>query len=165
MNSLQSYTGIGQSPYVFSDTGRPQYGESSTYERDRNGRVVRRRIRYTITQWFLEGTFADNSSRWTALRSALAFPEGILHIEDENGTVLVNRRVQVVEHGLPEQWSASLSEVKVGFETTEEISASVFDATFTPTGGSAIPIPHRASLQALSREASAPPQYQPDCSG
>lgn len=141
MNSLQSYTGIGQSPYVFSDTGRPQYGESSTYERDRNGRVVRRRIRYTITQWFLEGAFADNSARWTALRTALAFPEGILHIEDENGTVLVNRRVQVVEHGLPEQWSASLSEVKVGFETTEEISASVFDATFTPTGGSAIPIP------------------------
>lgn len=136
-NSIQSYNA-----YVFSDTGRPQYGESATYEKEaRTGRALRKRVKFTLAQWFLEPSFADNMARYTALRAALATPEGTLLIADENGTVLVNRRVHVADHALPEQWSAALTEVKVAFECWEEISANVFDATFTPTGGSAITLP------------------------
>lgn len=139
--SLQSYTTTAGA-YTFSATGRPQYGQSSVAERDaRGGRVLRWRTRYTITQWFTEGTFGDNAARYAVLRAALAVPEGVLLIQDENGTTLVNKRVQVAGHELPEQWSASLSEVKVAFETVEEITASVFDATFTPTGLGAVTLP------------------------
>lgn len=136
-NSVQSYRS-----YVFSDTGRPQYGESCTYEKEsRSGRVLRRRVKYTVSQWFLEPTFGDNAARFVALRAALASPEGVLRITDEHGTELVNRRVHVCDHALPEQWSASMSEVKVAFECWENISANIFDATFTPTGGAAITLP------------------------
>lgn len=136
-NSTQRYR-----DYIFSATGRPQYGEATTYEKEApGGRVVRRRVKYTLTQWFLEPSFADNMSRYQALRAALAVPEGVLLIQDENGTTLVNRRVTVCDHALPEQWSANLTEVKVGFECWEEITADVFDATFTPTGGSAVTLP------------------------
>jgi hypothetical protein len=139
--SLQRYT-TAAGAYTFSDTGRPQYGQSSVAERDsRGGRVLRWRTRYTITQWFTEGSFGDNSARYAALRAALAVPEGVLLIQDENSTTLVSKRVQVAEHALPEQWSASLSEVKISFEAVEEITASVFDGTFTPTGLGAVSLP------------------------
>lgn len=125
--------------YVFSSTGRPQYGESAVYEADRNGRPKRRRVRYTVTQWFLEPSFADNQARYRTLLAALATPEGVLLINDENGNPLVNRRVRVLTADLPEQWGQNMAEVKVAFEGVEEIEgATVFDAVFTPTGGGAV---------------------------
>ena len=116
--------------FNFSATGRPQWGESAMYEKTQGGRPRRRVVKYSITQWFLEPSFADNMARFLALRSALATPEGVLLIVDEVGKVVVNKRVRVVEHGLPEQWAQHLAEVKVSFEAVEELTgATEFDAS------------------------------------
>jgi hypothetical protein len=128
--------------YIFSNTGRPQFGESVKVERTTSGRPRRRIIRYAISHWFLEQSFADNAKRYMALRKALETPEGMLVIVDEAGKTLVEKRVTVEANELPPQWGQHLMEVTVAFIAVEEMTGlSEFDAEFTPAGGSAIVLP------------------------
>lgn len=139
--SVQSFTSTAGT-YTFSSTGRPHYAQKSVFEAaERRGLPRRKIVRHTITQWFKEATWADNQARFAALKSALSVAEGTLLITDEAGNARVNNlRVRVLAHDLPEQWGEFMQEVKVEFEGVEEIGLSGQGATFTPTGGSAIPL-------------------------
>lgn len=144
-----SEANIKYGDYVFQTAGRPQYGSDSKYEANApHGLPVRKVTTYTITQWFLESSFADNQARYRTLLAALATPEDTLLIEDENGTELVNALVRVVSNALPEQWGEHLTEVRISFECIEALSeVSAFDATFTPEGGDAITLPGVSKLR------------------
>lgn len=123
--------------YVFQTAGRPQYGADSKFESNApHGLPVRKVTTYTITQWFMESSFADNEARYAALLAALGTAEGTLFIEDENGTTLVDSIARVTTAGLPEQWGEHLKEVKVSFEVIETLAsaADAFTAVFTPEG-------------------------------
>ena len=142
MPSIQKYTPSGGTAYIFSSTGRPHYSVSSTYEAagsSGHGLPRRKIVRHRLVQWFKEPSFADNQARYAALKTALANAEGVLYLEDEGGSVRVNARVRVLAHDLPEQWGQHMAEVRVEFESIEELSGPAqTGATFTPDAGSAV---------------------------
>jgi len=140
--------------YEFSTTGRPQYGQAMTYSgATEGGARDRRTATWTIDQWFLEPSFADNEARYRALLAALNAGEGVLYIADEHGSVLVNQRVRVAANDLPAQWGQNIKEVKVTFTATEEITgASPFSATYTPVGSAtALVLPNVSSFKETIR--------------
>jgi hypothetical protein len=130
--------------YVFSTTGRPQYGARRRYESDvPNTPATRATVTYTVQHIFVEDTFADNQARFRALKEALLVAEGVLFITDENGTELVNQLVRVEDSDLPAQWGQHVTEVTVSFSATEALDgSSAVDAAYTPTGGALIPLPY-----------------------
>ncbi len=127
--------------YAFSATGRTWFGRKDAYQSDAPGGVPHRRVStWTISQIFTEPSFADNAARYKALLTALKTTEDVLLIRDENGSEIFNQRVRVESGDLPEQWATNMSEVKVAFTSTDDLSATSnpFTATYTPTGGSAV---------------------------
>lgn len=105
---------------------------------ERHGQARRRIVRHSIVQWFREDSFADNQTRYAALKTALAVPEGVLSIVDEGGVERVGRRVRVVTADLPPQWGRHMLEVKIEFEGLEEMPAATQGATFTADAEAAV---------------------------
>jgi len=129
--------------YRFDVTGVPHYGERCQYESDGSGAPHTKITTYSITQSFLESSFADNEARISALRFALEAGEGLLTIEDENGTPLVpSVPVKVRNHNLPEAWRQTIAEVTVEFEARTPITSTAQGAMITPVGGNPISLPN-----------------------
>lgn len=130
--------------YIFSITGRPNYGRKARYESETpDTPATRARVTYAVQHEFTEDTFADNQARWQALREALAVTEGVLYIADENGTVLVSQIVRVEDADLPVQWGQHFAQVTISFGATENLgTGSAINALYTPTGGSVISLPN-----------------------
>ena len=138
-----TYTPDGASAYTFTSTGATLYGAESVYEADAQDGVPRRkRTVWTLRQLFIEDTFADNAARVTALEAALAGSEGLLVIADEAGTTIVSARVRVQGVTLPVGWRQYEAIPEVKFSGVENlVAATAWDATYTPTGGSAVSLP------------------------
>lgn len=138
-----TFTPDGLSAYVFTKQGATLYGSESVYEADApDGVPRRRRTTYTFRQLFAEESFADNEARYLALRTALAGGEGTLVVQDENGQTIVNVRARVASDVLPLDWRQFISIPEVKFSALENLAAATeWDATFTPTGGTAVALP------------------------
>jgi hypothetical protein len=128
--------------YLFDPAGVPQWGRRTEFEAQGDGLPRIARTTYTIKQTFEEQSFADNEAQIHLLAVALATGEGLLVITDETGQVLVNQVVKVKSHDVPQAWRQYIAEVTVVFEGREEIASSASNATFTPTGGTAISLPN-----------------------
>lgn len=146
--ALISYTTTAGT-YTFSTTGRTALTRKVDYDPDPGtSRAQRAIVNWSVKQEFAERSFADNHARYGALITALKTPEGVLLIKDENGSTLFSERVRVVSHNLPEQWGSYLMEVDVQFRSLKtDLLASAFNATFTPTGGSAVTLPNVTSMR------------------
>src|SRR5581483_2030941 len=129
-----TYTPTGGSAYEFHLHGRPAHGRVARYEADAQGGRPRRAIvTYSITEWFMEPSFADNQQRLAALITALRGTEGVLVILDENDGELVNVTCRPEQHSLPEQWGQTFLETTVSFVAREELCpTSPGAATFQP---------------------------------
>lgn len=138
-----TFTPDGGSAYVFTSTGATLYGAESVFESDAQDGVPRRkRTVWTLRQLFIEDTFSDNAARVTALEAALAGSEGLLVIVDEAGTTIVSARVRVQGVTLPVGWRQYEAIPEVKFSGVENlVAATAWDATYTPTGGSAVSLP------------------------
>ena len=129
--------------YSFSTTGRPAFSRSVAFDPPAADAAAQRAIvTWSVKQEWAEQTFADNQARHKALLDALRTPEGVLVIIDENGHTIFNERVRVSGHDLPEQWGQYLLEATVQFRAIRtDLLGDPSNATFTPTGGSAIVLP------------------------
>lgn len=134
--------------YVFSTTGTPLISRKEKYLAAEPGMPPQRReVTLAIAQKFTEPSFADNEARYRALLAALETTEDVLVIQDENEYTCLNRRVRVVETDRPKQWGQWMLDVTVVFTFIEDLSDdNATDASFTPTGGSAIALPNVVRL-------------------
>jgi len=132
---------ISYNGYEFSDNGRAHFLRQAKYEGDAIGaRPKRAIVTYTVAQWFLEDTFAENQELYQAMLAAIrSAPEGRLLIKDENDTTLVDVTARPQDDNLPDQWGQHMTECTVAFQATEIISNSTVNATVSwtvPTTGS-----------------------------
>lgn len=135
--------------YVFTDAGRTMFARRSDLDPEPSGAKAQREVTtWSIKQEFDEKSFADNHAREAALRLALSAPEGMLTILDERGTEIFSGNVRVINDNLPEQWGSYLMEVEVAFRSIRtDLNLSPFNASFTPTGGTAILLPNVMSIR------------------
>lgn len=135
--------------YAFTTTGRAAFSQRVQYDPEpATAKAQRQVVLWTVKQEFAEQSFADNQARYAALREALRTPEGMLLIQDENGSVVASEQVRVVTQDLPEQWGQYLLNVDVQFRAVRTgLKVNAFHATFTPAGGTAITLPNVASLR------------------
>lgn len=135
--------------YAFHDHGAALYGLTRRYENAENGKPTAIVYEFTIEVAFETEAFADTEAKLRALRAYLdANPEATLVIRDENDATVHNRTVRVTGDTLPADWRQYLGRVTVSFTARDHTLAdAAADASWTPTGGTAITLPNITSYR------------------
>ena len=130
--------------YSFHEKGATLYSLGQRYENNAEGKATAIDQTYTVRIRFADETFASIEQEIMALRTVLAQnPEGLLLIKDETGAVLHQRHARVVSDTVPESWRQYTGDVTVTFTSRDNSPASsAADASFTPTGSTAITLPN-----------------------
>jgi hypothetical protein len=100
---------------------------------------------YKVKRRFFEGSFAYNVARLGKLKSIMAAnPRAQLLTVDERGSVLVDADVKFAGMEVPEEWGQYRREVTVSFECFANLRTGGLNASFTPDGALATPLPNVA---------------------
>jgi hypothetical protein len=134
---------ISYGPYKFHAEGIPNYGVALAPEN--TSIPLKTTQTYKVKQRFFEGSFADNEARLGTLKSIMAAnPRAQLLIVDERGSVLVDANVKFAGLDVPDEWGQYRREVTVSFECFANLRTGGLNASFTPDGALAIPLPNVA---------------------
>lgn len=141
MKASVSYNG-----YAFDATGRAWLSQKATYESDSPGAPARRKKNTLVVQHiFREQSYADNQARYLELKAALAVPEGVFVLKDENGAEILRTMVKVEDSDLPAEWGQYKQDVNITFSYYEIIGTAEdqggLSALYTPTGSGPIQFP------------------------
>lgn len=144
-----SEANITYGTYPFHEKGACLFGVSRKFEGAENGRATAVAYTYNLRLSLFEERFADIEAELKALRDYLdATPEAVLRIDDEDGAILVNRRVRIESDTVPEAWRQYTGDITLTLTARDaSLSDLAADASFTPLGQSAVTLHNITSWQ------------------